>query len=56
MNPYIMSQLAASHVSDLRAQADAARRVRLARRTRRSRAGTSAPAGHGGGRPQPCAT
>jgi len=35
MHPYFVSQLAAEHVNDMRAQATAARRVRQARRARR---------------------
>jgi hypothetical protein len=41
MHPYFVSQLAAEHVNDMKAQATAARRVREARRARR---GQSAPA------------
>jgi hypothetical protein len=35
MNPYMIQSLAAAHIRDLRRQAAAARRVRLARRARR---------------------
>ena len=35
MNPYILQQVAASRATDLRKQAAAARRARLARRVRR---------------------
>jgi hypothetical protein len=36
MNPYMMKYVAEARTQDLRRQAAAARRVRLARRTRRS--------------------
>lgn len=35
MHPYFVSQLAAEHVNDMRAQATAAQRARQARRARR---------------------
>jgi hypothetical protein len=52
MHPYVVSLLAADHVSDLRAQAAADGR---ARRARRSRRGTTSPGRPlSAGRPAPC--
>jgi hypothetical protein len=52
MHPYYLSQLAAEHASELRAQATAARRARRVRRARRTwdtEAGSSrAPLPHAG--------